>query len=87
MCIKQLCAIHRWVKWSGLQSADVSWYEVCKECHLCEGAIICELDRLSKLGYSVEILDEYVIRPLLKLPHPVKLIQIMLNDILDKPLL
>ncbi|XP_065892480.1 F-box only protein 21-like isoform X2 [Dysidea avara] len=76
-----------WIKWSSLQSAGVSWYEVCKECHKCEKAITRELDRLSKLGYTVEVLDEYVIRPLLKLPHPVELVQIMLNDILDQPLL
>ena len=78
---------HRWVKWSSLQSADVSWYEVCKYGHQCEGAITRELDRLSKLGYTAEVLNEYVIRPLLKLPHPVELVQIMLNDIMDKPLL
>ena len=74
------------MKWSGLQSTDVNWYQVCKECYQCETSLLLELNRISVVGYASDLLDEQQLRPFAKLPHQAELINIMLNDILDKPL-
>ena len=69
-----------------MQSPDVNWYQVCKECYQCESSLLSELKRISVAGYTVNLLDEQQLRPFAKLPHRTELIHSLLTDILDKPL-
>ena len=69
-----------------MQSPDVNWYQVCKECYLCESSLLSELSRISIAGYTVNLLDEQQLRPFVKLPHRAELVHLLLTDILDKPL-
>lgn len=78
--------IVRWERWCDIQSPDVNWYQVCKECYLCESSLLSELNRISVAGYTVNLLDEQQLRPFAKLPHRAELVHSLLTDILDKPL-